>query len=561
MTTHPVAKMSLAVPLEEQFKCCICLDIFTDPTSIPCGHNFCLECIEGLWDTKRQTECPLCKEKFKERPQLGINLVFVEIIEIYKRGQEESSDLVTPPGSRKISPNPLCGADQVPCDVCCGDKSPSVKSCPTCLLSYCELHLTTHERDAALQKHQLMDTATFITNHHCGEHRKPLTKFCTSDQKPICVKCSERRHKHHTIVPIEEERIRVKTSIKNRKETIKQMIRTRRSKMEQIKNSVDQSKEITERQIQGSAKFYSFLITAIEKNQARLVEELEQKHQEAEKKATELLQELQQEIRELQARGIELKELEKSQSQVHHLQRLPSQSQLPSTKEWSEVSVYSDHCMGSVTRSFSELIAVCQDLLVKLSEDEVDKLNEYAVDVTLDPETASGWLVLSPDRKKVSVGSQKNNLVLDNPRQFDSCVSVLGKQSFATGRRYWVVQVGNKTDWDLGVARESINRKGSIAVRPDSGYWAICRRKGGSLHACAGPSVELRLQETPHKVGVFLDYEEGSVSFYDAEAKTHIHTYSGCDFNEPLNPYFNPCVPDEGNVAPLIICPLGEGVH
>jgi len=118
-------------------------------------------------------------------------------------------------------------------------------------------------------------------------------------------------------------------------------------------------------------------------------------------------------------------------------------------------------------------------------------------------------------------------------------------------------QVSDKTDWDLGVARESINRKGTITVRPDNGYWAICRRQGGSLSACARPSVTLRLQETPHEVGVFLDYDEGSVSFYDAEAKTHIYTFSGCDFNEPMYPYLNPCLHDNGkNTAPLIICPV-----
>ena len=125
-----------------------------------------------------------------------------------------------------------------------------------------------------------------------------------------------------------------------------------------------------------------------------------------------------------------------------------------------------------------------------------------------------------------------------------------------------VFQVGDKTDWDLGVARESINRKGAITVRPDSGYWAICRRKGSSLSACAGPSVALHLQETPKKVDVFLDYEEGSVSFYDAEGKTHIYTYSGCDFTELLYPYFNPCVQEDGkNTAPLIICPVDGGVR
>lgn len=118
-------------------------------------------------------------------------------------------------------------------------------------------------------------------------------------------------------------------------------------------------------------------------------------------------------------------------------------------------------------------------------------------------------------------------------------------------------QVGDKTDWDLGVASDSINRKGAITVRPSSGYWAICLRKGSGLTACASPSVNLHPQKTPQRVGIFLDYEEGSVSFYDAEAKTHLYTYSGCSFSEPLHPYFNPCVQNNGtNVAPLVVCPV-----
>ncbi|TNN53403.1 E3 ubiquitin/ISG15 ligase TRIM25 [Liparis tanakae] len=79
----PSANMALSVPVEEQFMCCICLDIFRDPTSTPCGHNFCLDCIEGYWDTKRECECPLCKETFSVRPKLSINYGFAEIIDFY----------------------------------------------------------------------------------------------------------------------------------------------------------------------------------------------------------------------------------------------------------------------------------------------------------------------------------------------------------------------------------------------------------------------------------------------------------------------------------------------
>ncbi|XP_074479447.1 E3 ubiquitin-protein ligase TRIM39-like [Sebastes fasciatus] len=562
MTTQKGTNMTLSVPLEEQFQCCICLDIYTDPASIPCGHNFCLDCIDGFWDTKTKYECPLCKETFRKRPQLRINHGYAEIIDIYKRSQGEDMDYVSPPGSRKNSRNQLFQADEVPCDICHGDKSPSVKSCQTCQASYCELHLLPHLRDPALQRHQLMDPAAFIASHLCRKHNRPLTMFCMKDQKPVCMRCTEREHKNHKTIPIEKESKRVKACLRESKASIKQMIHARLRKQEEIKHSVNQGKKITDREIQSSAQVCSMLITAIKGHQAELVEELVERQQEAERRALEMFKELQQEIHDLQTRGSEVQGLERSQNPVHLLQSFKSQSRLPSTREWSEVVVHSDNCIGTVSRAVSKLVNVCQDLANKLSAEETDKLNQYAVDVTLDPETASGWLVLSPDRKKVTVSSQKNNAPLpDNPQRFNACVCVLGKQSFISGRRYWEVQVGDKTDWDLGVAKETINRKGAITVRPDSGYWAICRRKGGSLSACAGPSVTLELQKTPQKVGVFLDYEEGLVSFYDAEAKIHIYTYSGCDFTKSLYPYFNPCVQGNGkNTEPLIICPLEERV-
>ncbi|XP_054457874.1 E3 ubiquitin-protein ligase TRIM47-like [Anoplopoma fimbria] len=215
--------MAFAVMLEEQFKCCICLDKFTNPTTITCGHTFCLDCIEGFWDMKRKPECPLCKKTYRKRPKLSINLGYAEIIEFYKRSQGEN----LPPGSRKDSLPQLLEADEVPCDICCGDKSPSVKSCLTCLESYCEFHLAPHLREAALQTHQLTDSDSFIASHLCRKHKKPLTMFCKSDQKPVCVKCTEREHKRHYLVPIEEERKRVKTSLGDKKTSIKQMFHAR----------------------------------------------------------------------------------------------------------------------------------------------------------------------------------------------------------------------------------------------------------------------------------------------------------------------------------------------
>lgn len=93
----------------------------------------------------------------------------------------------------------------VPCDLCQGIKLSAAKSCLTCCKSYCESHLTPHLKDLSLTKHSLTDPGTFISVHHCKEHNKPLEKFCRTDKTPVCMKCMEREHRHHVVVPLEME--------------------------------------------------------------------------------------------------------------------------------------------------------------------------------------------------------------------------------------------------------------------------------------------------------------------------------------------------------------------
>uniref|UniRef100_A0A8D3DVC2 E3 ubiquitin-protein ligase TRIM39-like n=1 Tax=Scophthalmus maximus TaxID=52904 RepID=A0A8D3DVC2_SCOMX len=569
---------------EEQFKCCICLHVHSDPVSIVCGHNFCLDCIEGYWDSRGRWECPLCKRTFKKRPELRINREFADIIDFIKRSLRAARE---DGGVDAVAPERRHETNKVPCDICLGHKATAVKSCLACQASYCETHLAPHGKVAALQRHRLTDPATFSSRHLCRIHDEPLTMFCKKEQMPLCASCSEGKHQHHQVVPLEKESRRTKSHLRATKVNVVQMIQAQLGKMEEITNSLDLSKKVTERELQSGAQVCSKLIAAVLRQQAELVEELERRQEEAEQKAEQLLAELEQELDELRTKGGELQHLELTQNTLDLLQGFQTLGALPPSRDWSQVSVCSDHSAGTVRRAVGRLVGVCQEAADVLSAEEVDRMSRYAgvfsllpqpgstciiwtvgsltlffvsaVDVTLDPDTASGWLLLSADGKKVSVSGQRTPLP-SSPQRFDTCVCVLGKRSFTCGRRYWEVEVGHKSEWDLGVARESINRKGVITVRPDSGYWAICRRNGGSLSACVSPSVPLPLQETPRRVAIFLDYEDGSVSFYDAEAKTHIYTFSGCSFTEPLLPYFNPCLQDNGrNAAPLVICPLARG--
>ncbi|KAL6491252.1 hypothetical protein MHYP_G00015970 [Metynnis hypsauchen] len=148
-----------------------------------------------------------------------------------------------------------------------------------------------------------------------------------------------------------------------------------------------------------------------------------------------------------------------------------------------------------------------------------------------------------------------------NPERFNRCDCVLGKEGFSSGRFYYEVQVSGKTEWDLGVTTESSNRKSNITLSPEDGYWTVSLTDETEYEALDSPPVPLSLKQAPQKVGVFVDYEEGLVSFYDVEARSHIYSFTGQSFTEKLYPYFSPGLNNEGkNSAPLIITLVNEAL-
>ena len=178
------------------------------------------------------------------------------------------------------------------------------------------------------------------------------------------------------------------------------------------------------------------------------------------------------------------------------------------------------------------------------------------MDVTLDPDSAHCYLILSGDGKQVRHGDKRQNLP-DKPERFDLYLCVLGKEGFSSGRFYYEVQVRGKTAWDLGVTTESSNRKGEITLSPEDGYWTVWLTNETEYKAADSPPVPLSLKQAPQKVGVFVDYEEGLVSFYDVEARSHIYSFTGQSFTEKLYPYFSPSLNYKGkNSAPLTITPV-----
>ncbi|XP_063333429.1 E3 ubiquitin-protein ligase TRIM21-like [Pelmatolapia mariae] len=445
---------------EDRFLCSICLDVFTDPVTTSCGHNFCKKCITKYWDVNVKYFCPMCKTGFRKRPQLKVNTVISDMVAQFR-----------------------------------------------------------HE---------------------------PQWKSWTD-------------HKNHEFVPLREEYEGKKAELEKTEAEIQQMIQKRRLKIQEIKESVKMSKDAADSEAERGVQVFTALMESVERRLKELIKDIKDEQKSTEKQAEGLIKDLEQEISELMERSSEVEQLSHSEDHLHLLQSFSSLKAAPPTKDWTEVRVRPPSYEGTVVKAVAQLEkTVWKDRQQLIDAAMLKRVQQYAVDVTLDPDTANPYLILSDDGKQVRDSHVWKKLP-DNPKRFTYYLMVLGEQSFSSGRFYFEVQVQGKTEWILGVATESINRKGEIRLSPGDGLWTVWLRNGNEYEALDAPPVRLSLRSGPEKVGVFVDYEEGLVSVYDVDAAALIYSFTGCSFTEKLLPFFSPSNTDGGkNSAPLIICPVNK---
>uniref|UniRef100_U3IFF5 B30.2/SPRY domain-containing protein n=1 Tax=Anas platyrhynchos platyrhynchos TaxID=8840 RepID=U3IFF5_ANAPP len=164
-----------------------------------------------------------------------------------------------------------------------------------------------------------------------------------------------------------------------------------------------------------------------------------------------------------------------------------------------------------------------------------------AVKVTLDPDTAHPQLVVSQNNSSVRWKIEWQQ-VPDTPERFHYWCCVLGREEFREGRHCWLVEVEGErlkdSWWAVGVARESLERKGNINTSPEEGIWAV-QYNEGQLKSLTSPRTPLSLSPIPTRIWVCLDCTQGQVSFINADNGVQIFTFTAASFNgESIHPWF-----------------------
>ncbi|XP_059827028.1 zinc-binding protein A33-like [Hypanus sabinus] len=443
--------------LTEEAICPICLDFFTDPVSLECGHNFCRSCITQCWESGERNSCPECREEFADRT-LKVNRVLARLAEKARK-----------------------------------------------------LHLKPKGKESKL---------------HCEEHEEELKLFCETDKTLICLICRDaREHKSHNFMPVNEAvniyQDRVKSSLDSLTKRQADFQEMEQEQKEKISGVREQSQSV-QSQITSQFDELRRIITEKEQRALRDIREEEERILNPMEKNLQVIQ------KNLNAIYKEISKLQEQMDQQDNIIFLMEEAR-------RKRRMSDDTQTLSVTDGALLVEKFDHPYLLDIASEEVIGGIKH-VSVTLDVETAGPRLEVSEDRKSVSYTGTRRNLP-DTGKRFTYWRCVLGSEGFTSGRHYWEVEVMGNRWWYLGVAAESVDRKGKFTLSPETGFWTIGRRDD-VFGVYTSPESRLPADPIPGRVGVYLSYESGTVSFYNAETKSHLHTFTGNKFTEKLSPFF-----------------------
>uniref|UniRef100_A0A8C4ST40 Tripartite motif-containing protein 16-like n=1 Tax=Erpetoichthys calabaricus TaxID=27687 RepID=A0A8C4ST40_ERPCA len=531
---------------QDEFTCSLCLDTLTDPVTILCGHSFCLKCLTDCWDQSQVCSCPQCRHTFTTRPELNRSTLLNEVIKKFKRPRLSSP----PPQSYAIF-------EDVECDFCTGKKFRAVKSCLTCPASYCQTHLQPHYEVATLKHHKLVDPDRNLKEKLCEKHQKSLEMFCKTDQMCICMMCGMTEHNGHKMVELEMEREEKQKQLGATLSDIKRGLEEREKTLKEMRRAMDKMKMSVVREVEENEKSFTALIRCIEEAHRKLTERIREQEKREMEKAEGVMIQLEKEIEELKRREAELKELSETKDHLHFLQTFSSRCVLPADGDSLSFTVTADFSSVDLRKELSGLTKnmekISQGVIMTRTPSaheapvfalqppepqSRDDFLKYFCPLTLDINTAHRYLRLSEGIKKVTWERTKTEYP-DHPDRFDYWAQVLCREALTGTRCYWEVECSGDV-MRIGVAYKGLSRKGvdrECGLGNNDKSWCLhCSHS--QYFVCHNNKETVISAPYSPRIGVYLDWPAGSLSFYSvSHTMTLLHRFN-TSFTEPLYPGF-----------------------
>ncbi|XP_078075230.1 zinc-binding protein A33-like [Mustelus asterias] len=424
------------------------------------------------------------------------------------------------------------------------EKVPGDVSCPQCRQVFTQRNIRPARTLANIvEKLRVLKVTQPEEEFYCQEHEEKLKLFCEDEERAICLVCGmSRAHKMHSVIPIKEAAQIYKNKLETSLGTLQKQMDLSLHRKREGEDGISQMKTEVERlrnEIRSEfEKMHKFLFekeelmkTELERKSNKIFEEMENNL----KKTLDEMSSVEGAIRDLQSRL----EIQEAPEFLKDIQDLVKRSQM----EFHEAGTVSTQLPVGIDGGPFKYINVWREMRAVISP--------VPASLTLDPITANNRLIISQDQISVRFVDRVLLIFFYQLVRFNEKLYVLNCQGFISGRHYWEVGLGNKTDCVVGVCRESVNRKGKFIPSTENGFWVI----GWCPHCklLKIPDVISQLKVKPRKLGISLDYEGGQVSFCDAEDMSHLYTFTDT-FTEKLYPIFNPCDHDAGdNSEPLTL--------
>ncbi|XP_071030472.1 E3 ubiquitin-protein ligase TRIM62-like [Oncorhynchus clarkii lewisi] len=469
---------SSAQRLSRDLTCSICLDLFKQPVSLPCDHTFCQACITGYWTGPR--------------------------------GQVQGGS-GSCPQCRKVFPGQSYRPNRIVGNI---------------VESYCQ---GLEEREGLLGDMGVPERSLAPAPAPCcARHREELKLYCEEDQELLCLVCGlSQEHRNHNMVCVHEAQQRYRASLSSSMDSLKGELNTalqcERETEDEVKKLKEHTADLKQRIEAQFSDLHQFLYQEEKLLQVKLkTEERRELIRLDEHKALLCV-----EVCRLQRALNEIEDKLREQDPFTLLRNIKTLVQRPTPKFEKPTLTAPSLCEGRFAGP----------LQYRVWKSLKGSIYPVPAAITLNSSTANPWLSLTSSLTCVRYQTF-NHSVQDNPNRFNAALSLLGSQGFTYGRHYWEIEVYSSTVWTVGVARETVSRKGVIKALPANGFWTLSLSYGIQYMACTSPPTVLSLEEPLARIGVYLDYKRGLVSFYNAESMTHLYTFRET-FTETLYPYFN----------------------